>query len=277
MGKRFNYGLLKSDYNIDINRLNWDYIKGIIDPDGHIATNIHKNGYRIVITQYHQNFIKEIKKFIDNSFNTDGKIYINGTQINFYDKDFYNFIVNYKIINFDSYYAGIIDGDGSFCTHTCSSGTYWRFCLGATKERKIIIFKQLFDYYNLKPIIWISKSKNLLHKDCIMLGVQRYDELIFLLEKLNKKLIIKQFIGDKVLEELKGFEKKQYIICKYCGILFKKEIGRCKQFCCKSIECNKQMWKDNYLKHKKEQIKRQSEKRRKNRELSIFLSNFFNY
>jgi len=198
--KHLNYGMDKSTFNPDSNRLNFDYLKGIIDTDGHIPSRDARKGFRIVISQNHHNFLEIIKIFVQKEFkDLRANFYMGGTQLSFSGRDFYNFIVNYKIKDYDSYYAGIVDGDGSFCPHVSSSGTYWRFCLGASKERKIKIFKEFFEYFKLNPICWSNRKTNVQ-----MFGLQRVDDLILLLDKIGKRLIVKQFVGDKVIKELKA-------------------------------------------------------------------------
>ncbi len=242
--QKLNYGLNKSDFKPDKSRISWDYIKGIIDTDGCIQ-NKRKGDYSVVISQSHPTYLEALNEFIENQKNIKGKIYMEGRQLSFSNKEFLNFILSYKILDYDSYFAGIIDGDGSFCSHISKSGKYWRFGLGASKERKIIIFEKLFEYFNLKPIIWQNKKVK-------MFGIQKTEDIIFLLSRIKGKLIVKQFVGDKVLSELIERKKLLKQDCIFCGLEFDRKLakGHNLKKICDRKDCRKRFHRERMRKYR---------------------------
>lgn len=201
MTNKLNYGLLKYKYKVDLNRFNWDYIKGIIDTDGCVKSS---RGWRVVICQTHKSFIRLIKIFIEDNFNVKGKIYMEGKQLSFSGELFYNFINNYKIKDFNSYYAGVIDGDGCFCEYNSPSVKYWRFQLGASKPRKLKIFKEFFLYYGFQPTKYKNVSNN-----CIMYSLNKKEDVLALCEIMKNYLIIKKFVIDLVSKQIIKYKNKK--------------------------------------------------------------------
>ncbi len=195
MRKDINFGIDKSKIKIDKSRINWDYILGMIATDGHLRHREKQTG--VVITQNNIEFIKSLQDFFTaEGFKTG--IYMDGRQVSG-NKDLYEFVMCRAIENYDSYYAGVIDGDGSFCSHKSSSGDYWRFNIASNKKRKLTVFNEMFFYFNLIPIRWEGKS------EVIYFGIQRAELLIKLIRRIQDYVIIKKDVLELITPKISKF------------------------------------------------------------------------
>lgn len=240
---RTNYNIIKSEVSINKNRINFDYLKGIIDTDGHIDVKTRK---RVVITQMHPIYLLYLKEFIEKRFKVKGKLYMNNTQLSFWSEDFFNFIINYKIEDYNKYYAGIFDGDGSLCSHWSKKNPSikrWRMQLGASKERKLIIFREFFKFFKLNPTKYFSGKD----RKAVIFSIDRKDEVEYLINKLKYFVIIKNDVFKLVLNMIEDYKTSKKKKCIYCNKMFIQSIisfGHNPQQICKDIICRRKYNRD---------------------------------
>ena len=111
----------------------------------------------------------------------------------------------------DSFLAGMIDGDGCFCSHKSKSGKYWRFQFGVKKPREIKYFEMAMGYTNIR----VSKRKT--KKGLTLFEVLHHKKIIELIERIKDKSIIKKEVIDLIYPQLIEFEKNKIKVCSYCN------------------------------------------------------------
>jgi len=177
LNKRYNYGILKPAMKIDDSRINMDYLAGIVYTDGCIYYKTKKTKHCLHIIQDNSQFLKSIQTFFLNN-NIQSKVYKFNVVTN--NEFIVNFFRNYNFelsTNKLSFLAGMIDGDGCFCSHKSQNRGYWRFLFGTKKQREITRFEEAIKWLNIP---YIKRYKR---DDIISFEIMKSQELIKLIQQ----------------------------------------------------------------------------------------------
>jgi len=213
-----NYGLSKEKYSINEKKFNNEYLAGFVHTDGSIKET--KNHYnRVVFSQKSLKFLRKLKEWY-NEKGINTTIYEPQYHLYCYNPEVHAFFKNYNTYNMKNpraYLTGIIDGDGSFCSHTSSSGVYWRFQIGLSKERKVLMVSKMLNFFNLKYTLEFKNQHHKTRKPQYMFTIQSAREIMKLLNLIEPYIIVKEDIVKIIKKEINKFINSNTYFCKRCG------------------------------------------------------------